>query len=292
MQLLIFGKSGQVASELCLQAQAAGYDFVALSRDDVDVCDGDAIKAAIASNPCDAVINATAYTNVDGAESEQDLANVINADAPYIMAQAAAQKQVPFLHISTDYVFRGNGDKSWNINDPIDPPNHYGVSKATGERFITSTEGRNIIMRTSWVFSSHGKNFVKTVLRIARVNDALNIVGDQIGGPTSAVDIASALLNIAKQEYEKTYQTGTQIIHYAGVPCVSWAEFAREIVKKAGIEVVIHAIPTTDYPIPAARPLNSRLDSSHLALLYGLSAPDWRIALDDCLKRIKANDTA
>lgn len=292
MRLLIFGKSGQVASELGLQAKATGYDFTALSRDDVDVCDGDAIRAAIADNPCDVIINATAYTNVDGAESEQDLAHKINADAPHIMAQTAAQKQIPFLHISTDYVFRGDGDTCWSIDDPIDPPNQYGLSKAAGERLISGTEGRNIIMRTSWVFSSHGKNFVKTILRIADANDELNIVGDQIGGPTSAVDIASVLLNIAKQEHEKPYQSNTQIIHYAGAPCVSWAEFAQEIVKKAGIEVVIHAIPTTDYPTPAVRPLNSRLDSSHLAPLYGLSAPDWRIALDDCLKRITADDTA
>ena len=291
MQLLIFGKSGQVASELAIQAAAAGYDYVALSRDDVDVRDGDAIRTAITNNPSDVIINATAYTNVDGAESEQDCAHKINADAPHIMAQAAAQKQLPFLHISTDYVFRGDGDKSWNIDDPIDPLNQYGMSKAAGERLISGIKGRNIIMRTSWVFSPHGKNFVKTILRIAASNNILNIVGDQIGGPTSAVDIASALLNIAKQEHEKPYQTGTQIIHYAGTPCVSWAEFSQEIVKKAGIETAIHAIPTTDYPTPAKRPLNSRLDSAHLAPLYGLSAPDWRIALDDCLKRIKADDT-
>lgn len=290
MRLLIFGKSGQVASELGLQAAASGYDFTALSREDVDVCDGDAIRAAIADNPCDVIINATAYTNVDGAESEQDLAHKINADAPHIMAQAAAQKQIPFLHISTDYVFRGDGESSWSIDDPIDPPNHYGVSKAAGERLISSTEGRNIIMRTSWVFSPHGKNFVKTILRISEANDVLNIVGDQIGGPTSAVDIASALLNIAKQEHEKPYHSGTQIIHYAGAPCVSWAEFAREIAKKAGIKVAINAIPTSDYPTPAVRPLNSRLDSSHLAPLYGLSAPDWRIALDDCLHKINENE--
>lgn len=289
MRLLIFGKSGQVASELCLQAKAAGYDYRALSRDDVNVCDGDAIRSAIADTPCDVIINATAYTNVDGAESEQDLASQINADAPHIMAQAAAIQQIPFLHISTDYVFRGDGDKAWSIDDPIDPPNHYGASKAQGEHLIASTTGRNIIMRTSWVFSPHGKNFVKTILRIAQANDTLNIVGDQIGGPTSASDIAAALLSIAQQEHEKDYQPSTQIIHYSGMPYASWADFARAIADKAGIEVAINAIPTSDYPTPAVRPLNSRLDSTHLAPLYGLNSPDWRIALDDCLHKLNEN---
>ncbi len=292
MRILIFGKTGQVASELCLQAKAAGFDYVALSRNEVDVSNSDSIRAAICDHSCDVIINASAYTNVDGADSEKELANQINTHAPYEMAKAAAQKKVPFLHISTDYVFPGDGDQPWKIQDKIDPINHYGLSKAKGEELISTVHGRNIIMRTSWVFSTFGKNFVKTILRIAETNDELNIVGDQVGGPTSASDIASALLIIAQQECRETIKTGTQLIHYSGQPCVSWAEFANAIAINADLKTQINSIPTSEYPTPAKRPLNSRLDLSDLPLLYGITAPDWRISLDDCIKRIRYNEQA
>lgn len=289
MRLLIFGKTGQVASELCLQSADAGHEFTALSRDQVDVRDKASIKKAIAANPIDVIINATAYTNVDGAESEQELAAQINSHAPHNMARYAAEQNIPFIHISTDYVFRGDGGHPWKIDDPIDPINHYGISKAEGERLIATTAGRNIIMRTSWVFSNFGKNFVKTILRVGAANDELKIVGDQIGGPTSAADIASALLHIAQKECDLS-KSGTQIIHYAGMPYISWAGFAESIVQKAGLDVVINAIPTSQYPTPANRPLNSRLDSSNLNALYGIKEPDWGVSLDNCLKRILIND--
>lgn len=290
MRLLIFGKTGQVASELYLQASHANYSFISLDRNQVDVCDEIAVANIIADSDCDVIINATAYTNVDGAESEQGLSQKINADAPYIMAKSAEKKQVPFIHISTDYVFPGDGDQPWKIDDPIDPVNHYGASKAEGERLIATTNGRNIIMRTSWVFSSFGKNFVKTIMRIGAANDELKIVGDQIGGPTSAADIAAAILAIAKQEHSKASQSGTQIMHYSSTPYVSWAQFAMAIAETAEINTHITSIPTSQYPTPAKRPLNSRLDLTELAPLYGLKAPDWGEALDDCIKRIKHND--
>lgn len=298
MRLLIFGQTGQVASELCLQATNANIGFTSLNREQLDVRNSDAIAAAIAKYDCDIIINATAFTNVDGAESDKELALIINAQAPHIMAIAAQKKNIPFIHISTDYVFRGDGNNAWQTDDPVNPINHYGKSKAEGERLIATTSGRNIILRTSWVFSNFGKNFVKTILRIAATNDELKIVGDQIGGPTSASDIASAILTIAHKEYsalklkksEKSYDNKTEIFHYSGMPYVSWAEFAQAIVKKASITTQIKSIPTSEYPTPADRPLNSRLDSSQTARLYGIKIPAWQDSLDICLKRILQND--
>ena len=282
MKLLVFGKTGQVARELILQGGA--HEITALGRDQADLSDLEACAALIAQSDADAVINAAAYTAVDRAEEEETLATVINGETPGAMARACAAKDIPFLHVSTDYVFDGAGEKPWVPTDPVAPQNAYGRSKLTGEQAVRAAGGNHLILRTSWVFSAHGTNFVKTMLRLSESRDQLTVVADQIGGPTAARDIAKALLAIAPQL--ETRQGGTY--HFAGQPSVSWADFAREIFPKSGCKTQVTDIPTSDYPTPAKRPLNSRMDCADLTTDFGVVIPDWRTSLDEGLRDLNA----
>ncbi|MBY5986770.1 dTDP-4-dehydrorhamnose reductase [Roseovarius atlanticus] len=281
MSTLVFGSSGQVATELRLSAPDAMF----LGRDSADLTDPAACAAAIAAHRPDLVINAAAYTAVDRAEEKEALAHIINADAPSAMARAAAELGVPFVHISTDYVFDGTGTRPWAPSDATAPQNAYGRTKLAGEEAVRAAGGVHAILRTSWVVSAHGANFVKTMLRLGAERDALTIVADQVGGPTTARDIATACLRIGDALRHDPALSGT--FHFSGAPDVSWADFARAIFDKAGLSCAVTDIPTADYPTPAARPLNSRLDCTRTETVFGLSRPDWRDGLDDILKALK-----
>lgn len=279
--ILVFGKSGQVATELQRQA-----DVVALGRDEADLSDPAACAAVIFDKQPLVVINAAAYTAVDKAEEEEALATVINAETPGVMARVCAGLEVPFLHVSTDYVFEGSGEIAWKEDDPVAPPNAYGRSKLAGEQAVLAAGGNSAILRTSWVFSAHGNNFVKTMLRLAGTHDALNVVDDQIGGPTPAAQIAAALLKMA--EAMRQGQQGG-VYHFAGKPETSWAEFAEEIFRQADKDITVTGIPTSDYPTPAKRPLNSRLDCSRIKRDFGIDAPDWKDGLAQVLSDLKVS---
>lgn len=274
MAVLVFGKTGQVATEL---ARVGGDDVVCLGRAEADLADPDACAAIIRDTDATGVINAAAYTAVDNAEDEEALATVINGDAPAAMARAAAERGLPFVHISTDYVFDGSGVKPWLPEDETAPLGAYGRSKLAGERGVVAAGGTFAILRTSWVFSSHGSNFVKTMLRLAETKDHLTIVEDQIGGPTEAGDIARACLAVARGLSGATGQGG--IYHFSGRPDVSWAEFAREIFVQADLKVSVEGIPASAYPTKAKRPGNSRMDCSSLQASFGVTRPDWRESL-------------
>lgn len=276
--ILVFGKTGQVATELQLQA-----DVTALDRHAADLNDPASCAAAIREHRPDVVINAAAYTAVDRAEEEPDLAQVINAQAPAAMAQACADLGIPFLHVSTDYVFDGSGTDPWQVNAPIAPLSVYGRTKAAGEEAVREAGGAYAILRTSWVFSAHGNNFVKTMLRLSETRDALSVVDDQIGGPTPAAGIAAALLDMARAM--RTGQSGGTY-HYAGTPSTSWKCFARETFAAAGRKVDVTGIPTCDYPTPATRPLNSRLDCSALESDFGISPPIWKANLAQIVRKL------
>jgi dTDP-4-dehydrorhamnose reductase len=271
MKILVFGRTGQVATELQLRA-----DVTALGRAEADLGDPAACAAAIIAYQPDVVINAAAYTAVDLAQEQAALAQTVNGDAPGAMARACASLDIPFLHISTDYVFDGSGTAPWRVNDPVAPLGVYGSTKAAGEDAVRAAGGRYGIMRTSWVFSAHGANFVKTMLRLSETRDALNVVNDQIGGPTPAGAIADALLAMA-QAMVAGHKGGTY--HYAGSPAVSWEDFAREIFATAQRAVTVTGITTAQYPTPAKRPLNSRLDCSVLGTDFNISPPDWKTDL-------------
>ncbi|MBF9035281.1 dTDP-4-dehydrorhamnose reductase [Rhodobacterales bacterium HKCCE2091] len=270
--ILVFGRSGQVATTL-----RENPDVVTLGRDEADLSDPEACAAAIHDRRPVAVINAAAYTAVDRAEEEETLAHVVNAEAPGAMARAAAEREVPFVHISTDYVFDGSGTRPWQTDDATGPLGAYGRTKLAGEEAIRAAGGVHAILRTSWVFSSTGGNFVKTMLRLGAERDALRIVNDQVGGPTPAPAIADACMTIARTLVDDPSKTGTY--HFSGTPDVSWADFAQAIFEEAGLTCEITGIPTADYPTPAARPANSRLDCGALNDQFGIARPDWRTAL-------------
>ena len=281
MRVLVFGKTGQVAREL------QRYDgIIALGRDEADLNDPETCAAIIAKTDANAVINAAAYTGVDKAETETKEAFRVNAETPKAMAEAAAKRGLPFVHISTDYVFDGSGETPWQVDAPTGPLGVYGASKLAGEQGVQTAGGTYAILRTSWVVSAHGNNFVKTMLRLGAERDALTIVADQIGGPTPARDIAAAAMGMARQLCADPGKSGTY--HFAGAPDVSWADFAREIFAQAGIMCEVSDIPSSAYPTPAKRPMNSRLECSKLATVFDINRPDWRVGLADILNDLKA----
>lgn len=279
MRLLVFGKTGQVALELQRLIPRAIF----LGRDNADLGDPAACEAAVAAHAPDAVINAAAYTAVDRAEEEEPLATTINGDAPAAMARACATRGIPMVHISTDYVFDGQGTAAWGPQDAVRPINAYGRSKLAGEQGVAAAGGRHAILRTSWVFSAHGNNFVKTMLRLAQTRDALAVVGDQVGGPTSAASIARACVTLADR---LGAGAPSGIYHFAGTPPVSWAGFARAIFALSGDAVTVTDIPASDYPTPAARPANSRMNGDSLLREFGIPAPDWHADLTDVIKEL------
>lgn len=285
MKALIFGQTGQVATELQRHCPP-GWSFDALGRKAADLTDPTACAALVTATDADAVINAAAYTAVDRAEEEEALATLINAAAPGAMAQASAARGLPFVHVSTDYVFDGSGSAPWKPDAPTAPLGAYGRSKLAGEQAVRAAGGTFAILRTSWVFSAHGGNFVKTMLRLGAARDSLNVVADQIGGPTAAADIAAALWRMADGLARGQGRAG--VYHFAGWPDVSWADFAREIFAQAGLACAVNDIPASAWPTPARRPANSRLDCETLRQAFGIARPDWRASLADVLTELGA----
>jgi dTDP-4-dehydrorhamnose reductase len=284
VKLLVFGQTGQVAHELARRLPA---DVTAtfLSRDQADLSQPDLCAAAVAAHDAEAVINAAAWTAVDKAETDEAAATVINSDSPAAMARACAARGLPFLHISTDYVFDGQGDTPFAPYHPTAPTNAYGRSKLKGEDAIRKSGAQHLILRTSWVVSAHGANFVKTMLRLGAERDSLNVVADQHGAPTPAAAIADALITAARA-MRNGAPGGTH--HFAGTPDTTWADFARTIMAGAGLPCHIKDIPSSAYPTPARRPQNSRLDCSAFTRDFGIPRPDWRAGLADILQELRA----
>jgi dTDP-4-dehydrorhamnose reductase len=280
MSFLIFGKTGQVAHEL-----AAAAEVTALDRAAADLMDPAACARAIKAHTPTAVINAAGWTAVDDAEDHAAEAQVINCDAPAAMAAACADLGIPFVHISTDYVFDGSGTTPFAPDDPVAPLGVYGRTKEAGERAVRAAGGTSVILRTSWVFSAHGTNFVKTMLRLGDTRDALTVVDDQIGGPTPAAAIAAACLHIAAQLQDNPTLAGTY--HLSGAPDVSWAGFATSIFAQAKLCCTVTPIPSTEFPTRALRPANSRLSCDSLQDTFGIPRPDWRTGLADVLTDLK-----
>jgi dTDP-4-dehydrorhamnose reductase len=285
MRILLFGATGQVARELILRAPT-GVAVTALGRDRANLSNPAACATAIRGASADVVINAAAWTAVDNAETAEAAATVVNGDAPAAMARAAAERALPFLHISTDYVFDGAGSAPFGPDHPTAPLGAYGRSKLRGEEGIRAAGGAHLILRTSWVVSAHGNNFVKTMLRLGRTREELAVVCDQIGGPTPAAAIADALFILARRMADGA-PGGTH--HFAGQPDTSWAGFARAIMDQAALPCRIRDIPSADYPTPARRPLNSRLDCTSLVESFGIERPDWQKGLSDILRVLSNN---
>lgn len=278
--IVVFGKTGQVAQELQSLLPKATF----LSREDADLTDPAACASKIVELRPEVVINAAAYTAVDKAEEDEATAALVNGAAPIEMAKACAALNIPFVHISTDYVFDGSGEVPFPPNHPTMPLGAYGRTKLQGEEGIKAVGGKFVILRTSWVFSPYGSNFLKSMLRLSTGRDKLTIVADQIGGPTPACAIAAACVTIAEQLKTNPEIVGTY--HFSGAPDVSWADFARAIFKESGTTCIVEDIPTSSYPTLAKRPANSRLDCTSLSV-FGMNRPDWRSAIKTIINELE-----
>jgi len=278
MKILITGINGQVGSALVRQAKALGHQAIAISREQWDMALSPEYgeELVIKLKP-DLVINPAAYTNVDGAEDDEAIAKKVNADAPRALAKSCKQLDIPILHVSTDYVFDGTKEDPYIETDQTNPINAYGRTKLAGEIAIQEEAEKYIILRTSWVFSKNGKNFVNTILKLAKERDDLMVVNDQFGGPTSAESIAKVLLHLANAHKE---QWG--IYHYSGLPFVSWFEYTRIIFKQALINdgnfkvPVLTACTSAELNNKSARPKNSRLNSDLIERLFSIKQNNWR----------------
>jgi dTDP-4-dehydrorhamnose reductase len=284
MKILITGKNGQVGRCLVdlLEAQTE-LTFLALDREQLDITDPVQVDKIVSEFQPNIIINAAAYTAVDKAEQECELANAINKDGPQNLALAASNINAAIIHISTDYVFDGDSAESYTESDVTAPQGEYGRSKLAGEHAVAHACAKHIILRTAWVFGEHGNNFVKTMLRLAKTRESLGVVADQFGGPTYAGDIAHAILTISKQIARDRHAYG--IYHFSGFPHVSWHAFAEKIFEIALEQDVlvkpiqVNPITTLDYPTPAKRPANSRLNCHKIHNAFGIEQSDWRTAL-------------
>uniref|UniRef100_UPI0039B88FF6 dTDP-4-dehydrorhamnose reductase n=1 Tax=Albidovulum sp. TaxID=1872424 RepID=UPI0039B88FF6 len=279
--------TGQLGIELARTAPR-GTLLLAFGREAADLAHPETCAALVATTDVDVVINAAAYTAVDAAETDRETAHLVNAEAPGAMARAAARRAIPFLHVSTDYVFDGSGTRPWREEDPVAPLGVYGQTKLAGERAIIAADGPHAILRTSWVFSAHGRNFVKTMLRLAAERETLSVVDDQRGGPTAAADIAVTLWTVARAFAEGRGSSG--VFHYAGAPTVSWAGFAEAVLAASALarRPSVRRIASADYPTPARRPANSALDCARIRATYGIEQPDWRASLARVIRELEA----
>lgn len=280
--ILVFGKNGQVGSEL-----SKYHENTCLSSKDFDFKNPLLFKEIINKYSPSAVINAAAYTNVDGAEDEEKLAYTINALSPRELSKACSELNIPLIHISTDYVFDGSGDSAKKENDKANPISIYGLSKYKGEQNVINSGGQTVILRTSWVFSSHGKNFVKTMINLSKNNKIIKVINDQFGAPTSAKSIAQACMEIISKMQKDKNLSG--IFHFTGYPNVSWACFAEEIFRITGKNTCVEYIKTSEFQSKAKRPLNSKLNCDKVYNEIGINKSLWKEDLIDVLNEIGAN---
>ena len=291
MKILLTGCSGQVGWELARALLPLG-EVIAVNRSQADLSDPDGLRRTVQKLNPDVIVNPAAYTAVDKAESERDLAFLINAEAPRVLAEEAAKNASLLIHYSTDYVFDGTKHAPYTEDDTVHPVNVYGQSKLAGEQAIQAAGVDHLILRTSWVYAARGQNFLKTILRLAAEREELNIVADQIGSPTWARLIAETTAHALRQSLLERQQGGfsSGIYNLTSAGETSWHGFAQtivEIARQQGTQPlknrVIKPIPTTDYPVPAKRPLNSRLSTSRLEQRFGLKMPTWDDALRLCM---------
>lgn len=283
MKILVTGANGQLGTEIRnIAGLYEGFNFVFTDVEELDITDGTAVRAAINGNAIDIVINCAAYTAVDRAETDNNRARILNGEAPVLLAKAVADRGGDIIQISTDYVFSGQSCTPYTEEMPTGPESVYGLTKLNGEKGVMAANPRHIIVRTAWLYSPYGNNFVKTMLRLGRERDRLAVVYDQVGSPTYAADLAKAVLDIATAK-EKVYG----IFHYSNEGAISWYDFTKAIHRLAGItECDVQPILTKEYPAPAKRPAYSVFSKAKIKREYGVSVPYWEDSLRECLQRM------
>ena len=289
LRLAVTGLTGQVVSAL-IERAPRDMEIIALGRPVLDLGVRNAVLASLRHAGCDAIVNAAAYTQVDKAESEPERAMLVNGVGAGNVAEAAAELCAPLLHLSTDYVFDGALDRAYREDDPTCPLTAYGRSKLAGEEQIAARHQNHLILRTAWVYSPFGVNFVKTMLRLGAERDEVGVVADQWGNPTNALDIADALFALARRLIANSSPNLRGVFHLAGSGEATWADVAEQtfaVAERLGRKPVrVKRIATADYPTPARRPANSRLDTAKLRENFGLSTPPWRDSLENCVVRL------
>ena len=291
MKILVTGRDGQLARGLA-EAAVAGVEVVTIGRPQIDLTDPRSMAEAIARERPDAVVNAAAYTAVDKAESEPDIAMAVNGMGAEHIALACAAGAIPLIHVSTDYVFDGTRKEPYREDDAVGPINTYGRSKLDGELRVARACAQHLILRTAWVHSPWGSNFVKTMLRLAGDRREIGVVGDQWGSPTYAPHLAGLVLALAQKVVTDTAAIPWGTYHAVNAGETTWSGFAREVflcARERGLPAAeVVPIGTADYPTPARRPMNSRLDCAKLRRSFALELPDWRVGVRDCVDRLAA----
>lgn len=283
MKILITGANGQLGSELKQYSKMPGMNFIYTDIDALDLSDKASRENFLLKEKPDWIVNCAAYTAVDKAEEQQQLAFLLNEKVPHALAQYCNQNECRLIHISTDYVFSGKHHRPLNEDDPTDPKSVYGKSKLAGEAAVLACE-RAIIIRTSWLYSSYGNNFVKSMIRLMQEREELKVVFDQIGTPTYAADLATAIVTILKSPIEK-FVPG--IYHFSNEGIASWYDFAVEIKQIINSNCQVLPIETKDYPLPAARPAYAVLNKEKIKTSYGISIPHWKNSLQTCINEMK-----
>jgi len=290
MKILVIGKTGQLGrsiNEIAFKVQSHD-EFVFVGRDELDLSNTDSIVSYFENNNFDIIINCAAYTDVDKAESEIELAEMINHLAAKKIATIANKQQIKLIHISTDYVFNGESDMPYLESDVVNPISIYGQTKLAGEQAVLEAMPTDAtIIRTSRIYSEYGKNFVHTMLRYGKERDELNVVSDIIGSPTYAGDLAMVVLHITQNKEFLNSGQKTQIYHYSNEGACSWFDFAKEIFKLANIQCTVNPITTEQYPTPAQRPKNSLMNKDKIVKTFGLNIPHWEVSLKTCITALK-----
>ena len=294
MRVLVVGRLGQIATELAARLPAAGHDFLALEPPELDLTSAASIAAALDGFGPDAVINAAAYTAVDKAEEQEALATAVNGTGPGLLGEATAARGLPVVHYSTDYVFAGDKPTPYTEEDAPGPIGAYGRGKLLGEELLLRANPRSVVLRTAWVCSAHGGNFVKTMLRLGAERAELGVVDDQHGAPTFADDLADAAIALLPRIVAAPAgDAGFGVFHLTGAPYTTWHGFAAAIFAGAAQygrkPPRLNAIRTADYPTRATRPANSRLDCTRIGRIHGITPRDWREGLGRCLAALLGN---
>lgn len=287
-KILVTGSNGQLGNELRELANNAPFDFIFTDIAELDITDSNAVTALFAQEHFDFAINCAAYTNVNKAESDEDVAKKINALAPENLAKACKTYQCKFIHISTDYVFDGSHCQPYSEDEDVCPQSAYGRTKLDGEQRVLAAHDMSIIIRTTWLYSTYGNNFVKTMIHYGKEKDSLNVVFDQVGTPTYAGDLAQAIITIITKvtQGEKAFVPG--IYHFSNEGVCSWYDFTKEIHAIAGISCQVNPIETKDYPTPATRPFYSVLNKAKIKNTFGVTVPYWKDSLIRCIQKLKA----
>ncbi len=288
--ILVTGANGQLGNEIRkISSSRKNFNFYFTDVGELDITKLENIQAFYSENKFDYIINCAAYTNVDKAESDEINAEKINAEAVKNLSEISQKYKIPLIHISTDYVFDGESNIPYKEDDKVNPQSVYGKTKLQGEEFAKKAY-KSIIIRTAWLYSSYGNNFVKTMLRLGKERNEINVVSDQAGSPTYAADLAQAILEITKQVTDNQEYNFSGIYHYSNEGSCTWFEFAKEIMQKANLKCIVNPVSSEEYPTPVKRPKYSLLDKAKIKKTFNVKVPFWKDSLEKCLILLSEND--